>query len=69
MKWARCGKAYFNTALIISFYWSAGRLYVYWLGDSEPDSYKDPDRSEYLRLCMALGVRPVEEEDAADGEN
>ena len=63
MKWAQVGKAHFNTDLIQAFYWDAGRLVVHWLGDPEqPECYKDPERVGYLRLCQALGVRPVEED-------
>lgn len=61
MKWVRINKAHFNADLITSFYWSTGKLFVYWLGDTGFESYEDPKRENYLRLCAHLGVRPVEE--------
>ena len=61
MKWVNVGGAHWNTDLIQAFSWSQGRLCVYWHGEVEnPDIYKDPDRVMYNRLCMALGVAPVE---------
>ena len=61
MRWALVNSAYFNTYLIQAFHWSAGKLYVYWQGDEDFETYADPDRANYLRLCHAAGVRPVEE--------
>lgn len=66
MKWARINKAFFNTDLIISFYWKKGRLFVWNIGDEEPEWYEDADRKNYLRLCNIIGVRPIEED--ADGQ-
>lgn len=61
MKWVQVGIAHFNTDLILAFNWSGGTLFIWWLGEPEgPDSYKDPDRIFYNRLCRTLGVRPVE---------
>lgn len=70
MKWVRIHKAYFNTALITAFYWSAGKLVVHWVGEGEsgPDYFKDTDRKDYLRLCRCLGVPPIEEDDG-DGKS
>lgn len=70
MKWAKIGKAYFNTALITAFYWSAGRLCIHWVGEGEggPDIYTDVNREQYLRLCRCVGVAPVEEDDG-DGKS
>ena len=62
MRWVNVNKGHFNTSLIQSFYWSVGKLYVYWLGDTEYERYDDPDRENYLRLCRALGVAPAEED-------
>ena len=64
MRWALINSAHFNTYLIQAFYWAAGKLYIYWQGEEGPDGYADPDRENYLRLCHAAGVRPVEEVDA-----
>lgn len=67
MKWATLGKAHFNTDLIQAFSWSGGKLQVWWHGEPEgPEFYEDPDRVMYNRLCLALGIAPVE--GAADGE-
>lgn len=68
MKWVTLGKAHWNTDRIQSFHWSEGRLYVYWQGEAEsnPDTYRDPDRAQYIRLCRGLGIAPVEV--AADAE-
>ena len=68
MNWVRVGKAYFNTDLIESFYWTLGKLWVHWLGEGAAERYEDPDRENYLRLCRRLGVRPVEE-DEVNGES
>jgi hypothetical protein len=62
MRWVKVNKAHFNTSLILAFYWSIGKLYVYWLGDADYECYNDADRENYLRLCRALGVAPVEED-------
>ena len=62
MRWVKVNKAHFNTSLMMSFYWSLGKLYIYWLGDTEADSYPDPNRENYLGLCRALGVAPLEED-------
>lgn len=62
MRWVNVTKAHFNTSLILAFYWSAGKLYVYWHNATDYEWYSDPDREDYLRLCRALGVAPVEED-------
>lgn len=62
MKWVQVNRAHFNTALICSFYWSGGKLFVYFVGEDEPDYYDDPKRENYLRLCRTLGVRPLEDD-------
>ena len=67
MKWARINQAYFNTDLIVSFYWKDGKLVIWNIGDTEPEWYKDLDRENYLRLCRVVGVRPVEEGDYGKG--
>jgi hypothetical protein len=66
MNWTNINGAYFNTNNIVSFYWKKGRLYVWNIGDTEPEWYEDKDRANYLRLCRVIGVRPVEED--ADGQ-
>jgi hypothetical protein len=66
MKWVKINNAYFNTNLITSFYWALGRLYIYFVAEGDAESYTDPNRENYLRLCRQLGVRPVEED--ADGK-
>ena len=64
MKWVQINQAHFNVDLICSFHHSRvkGKLYVWFIGDSAPESYDDPDMDNYLRLCRALGVSPIEED-------
>ena len=62
MKWVRVNKAHFNTELIKAFYWSASRLYVYWLGEDDYESFWDPNQENYERLCSYLNMSPVKEE-------
>lgn len=59
MNFARVNNAHFNLDLMLSFYWCGGKLFVYWLGESEPDTYEDRDRTNYERLCNAARVRSV----------
>ena len=67
MKWVRVNRAHFNASLITAFYWSMGRLYVYWQGEPDADPYDDADRKNYLGLCHCLGVKPIEED--GDGKS
>ena len=59
MKWVKVNNAHFNLDLILSFYWCGGKLFVYWLGETEPDTYEDKNRFNYARLCIAAGVAPA----------
>lgn len=61
MKWVRVNKAFFNTDLMMSFYWAAGKLWVHWHGEDAPEGYADPDREHYLTLCRRLTLSPVQE--------
>ncbi len=68
MKWVQINEAYFNTDLIMAFYWSRGKLWVYWWGeDGIADDYDDPNKENYNRLCARLALRPLEGDDY--GEN
>lgn len=67
MRFARVNDAHFNINLMMSFYWSGGKLFIYWLGEEGPDTYPDKDRTNYLRLCRAAGVSPIPEGGDADG--
>lgn len=67
MKWAQVNKAHFNLDLILAFHWRGGKLFIYWLGEDGPDTYPDPDRSNYMSLCLAAGVAPLKED--ADGKS
>lgn len=62
MKWVTVGTSHWNTDLIQAFSWAGGRLFVCWHGEAEsnPESCEDPDRAMYNRLCLCLGVAPVE---------
>lgn len=62
MRWVTIGRAHWNADHIEAFYWADGRLVVYWHDREENnmESYKDPDRAQYNRLCRALGMAPVE---------
>ena len=66
MKWVTVGTAHWNTDLIPAFLWRGGMLSIWWQGEAEtnPDVYKDPDRAQYKRLCLARGVAEV----SADGK-
>ena len=63
MKWVRIGKSFFNTDLIQAFYWALGKLWVHHMGDPDPEGYADPNKEKYYRLCLAVGMAPVEEDD------
>lgn len=63
MKWTRVNKAFFNTELMKAFHWSAGKLWIWWLGEDEPETYADPDREHYLDLCRRLILTPVKEDE------
>lgn len=67
MRFARVNDAHFNISLMMSFYWCGGKLFIYWVGEDGPDTYPDPDRSNYMSLCLAAGVAPIEED--ADGKS
>ena len=68
MKFARVNNAYFNLDLIEAFYWSGGKLCIHWRGEPEqPDTYDDPKRFNYHRLCIVAGVPPILEGGDADG--
>lgn len=67
MKWVTVISAHFNLDQVQAFYWSAGKLFVYWQGTTEPDTYADPGRFNYSRLCIAAGVIPLG--DDADGKS
>ena len=68
MKWVTVGRAHWNADHIEAFFWAAGQLVVYWHDREENnvESYKDPDRALYIRLCRAVGLAPVEV--VSDGE-
>ena len=63
MKWVQINRAHFNADLICSFHYNHTKrmLYVWFVGDHSPEGYDDPDKENYLRLCRALGVAPIEE--------
>lgn len=67
MRFARVNDAHFNTGLMMSFYWCGGKLFIYWVGEDGPDTYPDPHRFNYSRLCLAAGVAPIKED--ADGKS
>ena len=62
MKWVTVGKGHWNTDNIEAFYWADGRLCVHWHDREENsfESYRDPDRAMYKRLCLCVGVAPLE---------
>ena len=62
MKWVQINNAYFNTDAILAFYWSRGKLWIYWWGNTEAEAFDDPKRENYNRLCNRLAVSPVEGE-------
>lgn len=50
-----------NLNLCKGFGWEGGILQFQMDGDNNY-TIEDPDRSEYLRLCLQLGIEPVAEE-------
>ena len=67
MKWTRINRAHFNLDLVQTFHWAAGKLIVWLIGDDSPETFEDPKRENYLRLCHQLGIEPIPllgEEDA-----
>lgn len=66
MKWVLVARTHINTDLVQAFFWTEGQLTIWVVADDVSMKFRDPDRALYLKLCRALGVRPVEE--AADGK-
>lgn len=65
MKWVRLNGYHINTDLLTTFFWRpSGELVLYHVNKAV--SLPDPDRELYIKLCRALGVRPMEE--VADGK-
>lgn len=50
---------HYNMAQLQKFYWSEGRLYLTFPGQSVPDVILDPDRRYYEKVCESCLVRPV----------
>lgn len=62
MRWVRIKNTHINADLIEYFCWHGGKLRIYWLNNEAVMAVEDPDHENYLRLCRALGVAPVEED-------
>lgn len=60
MKWVSVNNVHINTAQVQTFYWADGWLFVWFVGDTEPEKYKDRNREQYHKFCHLLGVRPLE---------
>lgn len=63
MKWVTIDNIHLNAGAIEGFYWTEGSLYLRLISSDANLVRKDPDRKKYLRICAALGVRPVGEDD------
>lgn len=60
MKWVQINKVHINTDKLLTFHWSTGQLWLWFVNDDSATGYPDHNRENYLRLCQLLGVRPVE---------
>ena len=56
MKWALIGRAHINLNNVDAFKWEDGMLHVFFHGDPKPESWEDPDRKLYTKLCQSQGV-------------
>lgn len=59
MRWVLIDGTHINTDHVITFYWDDGELYIYTTGS--PNTWSDPDKALYIRLCHLLGLRPAED--------
>lgn len=67
MRWICIKGTHVNTHRIDTFFWSDGKLWVNFAGESDTTIWDDPDRELYVKMCHLMGLRP--EEDEEDGEN
>ena len=61
MLFVRVGNHHINMEAITGFCWRRGHLVIH---NAPAGSFtiEDPDRSEYKKLCEAIGVREIPEE-------
>ena len=60
MRWVLIDGTHINTDNVRTFYWDDDVLYIYYDTGSY-NSWPDPDKAEYIRLCHLLGLRPAED--------
>lgn len=60
MKWVLIDGTHINTDNVRTFYWNNGVLYIFYTSGS-PNTWSDPDKARYIRLCHLLGLRPAED--------
>lgn len=60
MRWVLIGGTHINTDNVRTFYWDNGVLYIFYTSGSL-NTWYDPDKARYTRLCHLLGLRPAED--------
>lgn len=60
MRWVLIDGTHINTDNVRSFYWDDGVLYISY-NTGNYNTWSDPDKALYIRLCHLLGLRAAED--------
>ena len=60
MRWVLIDGTHINTDIVRTFYWDDGDLYICYTSGSY-NTWSDPDKALYIRLCHLLGLRAAED--------
>ena len=63
MKFVEIDGIHINADQIRTFLWKDGELCVWYAGRHFFESWPDPDRALYKKMCYELGVLPAEDPD------
>lgn len=61
MHWVTINDFHINLCLVREFHWNHRTLCVNFIGDLRPETFPDPDRKLYEKICNAACVSPAKE--------